>query len=92
MLIFLLSDQHSRVSVLLNPNRIELFWYSAGFTGIDDPYEPPRSCEVCISVHLFLHVGIVKVGTDYQIDTLLTYSIKILVLNCCLLDREAYSI
>jgi hypothetical protein len=25
-----------------------VYLYAAGFTGIDDPYEPPCSCEVCI--------------------------------------------
>lgn len=30
----------------------EIFiWHFAGFTGIDDPYEPPLNCEVCVPVN-----------------------------------------
>lgn len=27
-----------------------MYLYAAGFTGIDDPYEPPCGCEVCICI------------------------------------------
>ena len=55
-LFFSFSNQ--RHGGIISPDGTELFiWYCAGFTGIDDPYEPPCSCEVCICC--FVPVGII---------------------------------
>lgn len=72
------------LNLLVHYQLILFIWpyYFAGFTGIDDPYEPPLSCEVCLYLGMETNCGRVLMNVElYQMWNIIKSQAGLLL--CC---------